>query len=146
MSKVVVKVYNIGNENIQKIISTICGKDVSGLFHTSVEVYGSEYYFQGGITKSIPNTTMFGNPIRIHTMGETTMTVEELEEYLDILSHKYNAESYHLLSNNCNNFSDSLCMFLVEKNIPEYILEAQEVASSNEMILNMVNMMSKKEI
>ncbi|KAF9764885.1 Desumoylating isopeptidase 1 [Nosema granulosis] len=145
MTKVILKVYNIGNETLANIISTLCGKQISGIFHTSVEVFGSEYFFQGGITKAVPNTTMFGNPIRIHQMGETKISLEELEEYLEILSNKFNNQSYHLLQNNCNNFSDSLIYFLVEKNVPEYILEVQELASTNETISNMVNMMYKTD-
>ncbi|EOB11587.1 hypothetical protein NBO_1039g0002 [Nosema bombycis CQ1] len=117
-NKVILRVYDIGNEAITKTISLMIGKEIKGIFHTSVEVFGSEFYFQNKITMSLPNKTTFGNPVRIHTLGETSVTREMLEEYLEILEHKYNSSSYHLIHNNCNNFTDTVCLFLVEKNIP----------------------------
>jgi len=41
-----------------------------------------------------------------------------IRDYIEDVGPRFNAATYDLLSNNCNTFSDSLCDFLVGKNIP----------------------------
>lgn len=41
-----------------------------------------------------------------------------IQDFLRDLSPKFNASTYDLMRNNCNNFSDALCEFLVGKGIP----------------------------
>jgi len=39
------------------------GKPVEAVYHTSVVVYGLEYFFGGGIQSATPKTTPFGHPL-----------------------------------------------------------------------------------
>ena len=41
-----------------------------------------------------------------------------IQEFLRHLSPKFNASTYDLMNNNCNNFSDVLCEYLVGKGVP----------------------------
>lgn len=41
-----------------------------------------------------------------------------IQGYLRQLAPKFNASTYNLMKNNCNNFSDALCEFLVGKGVP----------------------------
>jgi hypothetical protein len=53
------------------------------------------------------------------------------EMYLQEISSRYTAESYSLLTHNCNNFSNEVAQFLVGATIPDYILHLpNEVMSS----------------
>lgn len=54
-------------------------------------------------------------------MGQTSLPMEVILEYLDSLRQIYTAESYDLFAHNCNNFTHDFAMFLVGKGIPAHI-------------------------
>ena len=94
-------------------------------------VYGNEYYFGGGIQHAPVGTTPYGKPIRVIDLGVTHVPKDVFEIYLQEISPRYTAETYSLLTHNCNNFSNEAAQFLVGSNIPEYILQLpNEVMSS----------------
>merc|ERR1719265_1935811 len=114
----------------------ILGRQVNGIWHTGVYVFGREYYFgggsglggigsgQSGITNSTPREfqTMTGfGPTRTIRLGTTTRTRAEFEEYLRTITPNWTCGSYSLLTHNCNNFSDTVSQYLVGKRIPSYI-------------------------
>ncbi|CAH2054704.1 unnamed protein product [Thlaspi arvense] len=68
-------------------------------------------------------TTQYGTPIRTIDLGETHVPEDVFEMYLQEISPRYTAESYNLLTHNCNNFSNEVSQFLVGKGIPDYILQ-----------------------
>lgn len=99
--------------------------------HTGVVVYGNEYYFGGGIQHSLAGSTPYGTPIRVVDLGVTHVPKDVFEMYLQEISPRYTAETYSLLTHNCNNFSNEVAQFLVGATIPEYILQLpNEVMSS----------------
>lgn len=99
--------------------------------HTGIVVYGNEYYFGGGIQHDRVGATPYGTPLRVVELGETHVPKDVFEMYLEEISPRYTAETYSLLSHNCNNFSNEVAQFLVGKTIPEYILNLpNEVMSS----------------
>eukprot|EP00892_Ulva_mutabilis_P000245 jgi/Ulvmu1/10220/UM060_0020.1 len=51
-------------------------------------------------------------------MGNTEIPDDMIRDFIEDVTPRFNATTYNLLSNNCNSFSDSLCEFLVGKNIP----------------------------
>lgn len=59
--------------------------------------------------------------MEIIPIGETSLPIEIILEYLDSLKQIYTPESYDLFLHNCNNFSNDFAMFLVGKGIPEHI-------------------------
>ncbi|MBA0686322.1 hypothetical protein Gotri_018451 [Gossypium trilobum] len=110
---------------------TLLGKPIEGIWHTGVVVYGNEYYFGGGIQHSPAGTTPYGTPIRVIDLGVTHVPKDVFEMYLQEISPRYTAETYSLLTHNCNNFSNEVAQFLVGSNIPDYILQLpNEVMSS----------------
>ena len=48
----------------------------------------------------------------------TEIPAEMVQEFLEDISERFNALTYNLLKNNCNNFSDEMASFLVGKGIP----------------------------
>ncbi|KAF2997078.1 hypothetical protein E8E13_002739 [Curvularia kusanoi] len=54
-------------------------------------------------------------------LGQTSLPLEVILEYLESLKTIYTAESYDLFMHNCNNFSNDFAMFLVGKGIPSHI-------------------------
>jgi hypothetical protein len=98
-----------------------------------VVVYGNEYYFGGGIQSSPAGTTPYGRPLRTVELGVTHIPREVFEDYLRDIAPRYTAETYRLLTHNCNNFSHEVAQFLVGTGagVPDYILNLPaEVMSS----------------
>lgn len=99
--------------------------------HTGVVVDGNEYYFGGGIQHCSAGVTPYGTPLKVVDLGVTHVPKDVFESYLEEISPRYTAETYSLLTHNCNNFSNEVAQFLVGATIPEYILNLpNEVMSS----------------
>lgn len=86
-------------------------------------MYGNEYYFGGGIQHAPAGTTPYGTPIRVVDLGVTHVPQDVFEMYLQDIGPRYTAETYSLLTHNCNNFSNEVAQFLVGATIPDYILQ-----------------------
>ncbi|ERN18908.1 hypothetical protein AMTRI_Chr07g75800 [Amborella trichopoda] len=121
--KVSLNVYDLSQGLARQLSTTFLGKAIEGIWHTGVVVYGNEHYFGGGIQHSPAGTTPYGTPVRVFDLGVTHVPRELFEEYLQEISPRYTAETYSLLTHNCNNFSNEVAQFLVGNTIPEYILQ-----------------------
>ncbi len=89
--------------------------------HTGVIVYGQEFFFGGGI-QVMPHAqfvAMQGQPAQLLDMGTTEIPREVFEEFLEAARPRFTVATYDLLTNNCNNFSNEACQFLVGRSIPE---------------------------
>ncbi|XP_028120288.1 desumoylating isopeptidase 1 [Camellia sinensis] len=139
--KVSLNVYDLSQGLARQLSTTFLGKAIEAIWHTGVVVYGNEYYFGGGIQHSPAGTTPYGTPMRVVDLGVTHVPQEVFEMYLQDISPRYAAETYSLLTHNCNNFSNEVAQFLVGATIPDYILNLpNEVMSSpmGAMILPMI--------
>ena len=93
------------------------GKQIDGIWHTGVRVYGKEYFFGGGIQALPPQQVVarYGMmPVETKTLGRTSRTLAEMEQYLRDINARFTMHTYNLLENNCNNFSDTLSRFLLQ--------------------------------
>lgn len=91
-------------------------------------VHGKEYYFGGGIQQGQPGRTPYGTPARVEHFGVTHVAKEDFEGFLQEISPRYTPETYNLLSNNCNHFSNEVVKFLVGSTVPSYILDQPKEA------------------
>lgn len=107
--KVVLALYDITNGLAKSMSMMIIGHQVDAVYHSSLIVYGRQYYFGGGICWDPPEQTPYGKPIQKIEMGETEIPKQIFEDYLKDLGPKYSAEKYHLIDHNCNNFTDEAC-------------------------------------
>ncbi|KAJ1692392.1 hypothetical protein LUZ63_009090 [Rhynchospora breviuscula] len=129
--KVVLNVYDLSNGLAKQFSTAFLGKPIEAVWHTGIEVYGTEYYFSGGIQQSPAGTTPFGTPLRVVDLGMTHIPKDIFEDYLKDIAPRYTAETYSILRHNCNNFSNEVAQFLLGVSIPEYILNLpNEVMSS----------------
>lgn len=55
------------------------------------------------------------------TLGETHCTAHEVQEIISDMGRKYKGNAYHLLQQNCNHFSDELCMRLTGQHAPLWV-------------------------
>ncbi|OMO97523.1 hypothetical protein CCACVL1_04534 [Corchorus capsularis] len=129
--KVALYVYDLSQGLARQLSMTFLGKVIEGIWHTGVVVYGNEYFFGGGIQHAPVGTTPYGKLIRVIDLGVTHVPKDVFEMYLQEISPRYTAETYSLLTHNCNNFSNEVAQFLVGSGIPDYILQLpNEVMSS----------------
>ncbi|CAL5056415.1 unnamed protein product [Urochloa decumbens] len=129
--KVKLNVYDLSNGLARQLSTSFLGKPIEAIWHTGVVVYGNEYFFGGGIQSTPAGSTPYGRPMRVVDLGVTHIPREMFEDYLREIAPRYTAETYRLLTHNCNNFSNEVAQFLVGSGIPEYILNLpSEVMSS----------------
>ncbi|XP_031373027.1 desumoylating isopeptidase 1 [Punica granatum] len=129
--RVSLNIYDLSQGLARQLSTAFLGKAIEGIWHTGVVVYGNEYYFGGGIQHAPVGTTPYGTPLRIVDLGVTHIPQDVFETYLEEISPRYTAETYSLLTHNCNNFSNEVAQFLVGASIPDYILQLPiEVMSS----------------
>ncbi|KAM3217039.1 desumoylating isopeptidase 1 isoform X1 [Capsicum annuum] len=120
--KVTLNVYDLSQGLARQLSTTFLGKAIGGIWHTGVVAYGHEYYFGGGIQHAPAGTTPYGTPVQVVDLGVTHVPKDVFEMYLQEISPRYTAETYSLLTHNCNNFSNEIAQFLVGATIPDYIL------------------------
>ncbi|KAF9214006.1 hypothetical protein BGZ59_004474 [Podila verticillata] len=119
-TRVQVYLYDLSQGMARTMSLGLTGRQIDGIWHTSVIIFGREWWFGQGVMNAIPGTTMHGNPVEKIDMGETEIPEEVFMEFIDNMRETYTADSYHLLDNNCNNFSSDVCNFLVGR-FPDYI-------------------------
>lgn len=56
-------VYDITSGMARSMSLMLIGQQIDAVYHTSIGVFGREYYFGGGICHSEPKSTPYGKPI-----------------------------------------------------------------------------------
>ena len=85
----------------------LIGKQVDAIWHTGIVVFNKEYYFGKGICYDSINNTPFGKPIKMMDLGETKLTEKQFYAGLDEKLKKFNKNTYDVITNNCNHFSEA---------------------------------------
>ncbi|KAK3817025.1 MAG: PPPDE putative peptidase domain-containing protein, partial [Linnemannia gamsii] len=119
--RVTLFVYDLSHGMARTMSLGLVGRQIDAIYHTSVVIFGREFFYGQGIMSAIPGTTPHGQPIERVDLGETEIPQEVFMEFMDNMRETYTADAYHLLDNNCNNFSNDVCQFLVGRNIPDRI-------------------------
>ncbi|KAI5854596.1 PPPDE putative peptidase domain-containing protein [Tricharina praecox] len=119
--KVELYVYDLSQGLARQMSMQFLGIQIDAVYHTSIVVFGREYYYGAGIQSSLPERTHHGAPMEIIPLGTTSLPQEVVLEYLDSMKQEYTPESYDLFLHNCNNFTADLTMFLCGVEIPEKI-------------------------
>lgn len=105
---VLLHVYDLSVGIAKHISPFLLGKQLEGIWHTGVVVYGKEFYFGHGINTSRAGETPFQRPHQVINMGKTHVPEELVEEMLVDLSETFTPESYSLMKHNCNHFSNEV--------------------------------------
>ena len=103
--KVVLLVYDLSNGMAKLMSKALVGKQIDGIWHTSVVVYGKEYCFGHGIETFIPGKSSYGQPVERINLGITEIPEDVFIEFIDSLRDIWTPEKYHIFDNNCNSFS-----------------------------------------
>ncbi|XP_076906253.1 deSI-like protein At4g17486 [Bidens hawaiensis] len=106
-----------------------------GIFHTGIEVYGMEYgfgahdYSISGVFEVEPRSCP-GFIYRCSiSLGHTDMSASEFREFIESIASDYHGDTYHLISKNCNNFTDDISHRLNCKGIPGWVNRLAKIGS-----------------
>ncbi|KAG9510938.1 Deubiquitinase DESI2, partial [Fragariocoptes setiger] len=111
-----------------------------GVFHSGVEIYGSEYAYGG---HNFSHTGVFEiAPRDVEVLGEdsfkyretllighTDFDADDVKQIVDSLGEKFRGDKYHLLHQNCNHFTDALTKVLCGQGIPSWVNRLAYVSS-----------------
>ncbi|CAI8612367.1 unnamed protein product [Vicia faba] len=143
--RVALNVYDLSQGLARQLSMSFLGKAIEGIWHTGIVVYGNEYYYGGGIQHCPAGSTPYGTPLKVVDLGVTHVPKDVFEMYLQEISPRYLAETYSLLTHNCNNFSNEVAQFLVGGTIPDYILQLPNEVMSSPMGALMLPMIQNLE-
>ncbi|WAQ96638.1 DESI1-like protein [Mya arenaria] len=122
--EVKVYIYDLSRGLARSMSQAFLGKQIDGVWHTGIVVFGKEYFFGGmeGISQCRPGGTIMGQPDTIKSLGKTQIPYDMFMEYLaDLSQSTFRGECYHLLNHNCNTFSSEVAQFLTGNDIPSHI-------------------------
>ncbi|KXH38258.1 PUL domain-containing protein [Colletotrichum salicis] len=125
--------YDLSRGLARQMSQGMLGFHLDAIYHTSIQLNGREYVYDGGIVDITPGTSHLGQPMERIFLGKTELPMEVIEEFLDSLRPIFTAEAYDLWKHNCNNFSDSFSQFLLGKGIPEHIVKMPDAVLSSPM-------------
>lgn len=147
MAPVVLHLYDLSQGMARTMSMAMIGKQLDGIWHSGIAVFGVEYFYGGGICaapagRAIPHLSYQEIPL-----GVTTKTQVELEGFLQTINHRFTQATYSLLRHNCNNFANEVAVFLTGKGIPEHIIRLPQEFLSSPMgatLAPMIEMMEQR--
>lgn len=98
-----------------------------GIFHSGIEVHGKEYGFgahdfpASGVFEVEPRSCP-GFVYRCSiSLGHISMLPSEFRTFIENSASEYHGDTYHLISKNCNHFTDDISWRLTGKHIPGWV-------------------------
>lgn len=98
-----------------------------GIFHSGIEVHGMEYGFGAhdfpisGVFEVEPKTCPGFSFKRSISLGQINMPPSEFRTFVETMASEYHGNTYHLISKNCNHFTDDIAWRLTGKHIPGWV-------------------------
>lgn len=85
-------VYDLSNGLARSMSMALLGFQLDAVYHTSIELDGTEWVYDGGINTIRPGTSHLGQALqRIH-LGKTQLPMEVIIEYVDSLRDIFTAQ------------------------------------------------------
>ncbi|XP_015866114.2 deSI-like protein At4g17486 [Ziziphus jujuba] len=98
-----------------------------GIFHSGIEVHGKEYGFgahdfpASGVFEVEPRCCpgfVYRSSI---SLGHINMSPSEFRTFIENVASEYHGDTYHLISKNCNHFTDDMASRLTGKRVPGWV-------------------------
>ncbi|KAI0345887.1 DUF862-domain-containing protein [Trametopsis cervina] len=118
MSKVQLYVYDLSNGLARQLSRQLTGRQIDGIWHTSVVVFGKEIFYGQGISITPPGQSHHGRPLQVIDMGQTAIDETTFQEFLDEMRDHYTADKVNF---NCNSFTNDCIGLLTGGSIPDWI-------------------------
>ncbi|KAG9005426.1 hypothetical protein FRB94_010905 [Tulasnella sp. JGI-2019a] len=126
MAPIKLYIYDLSNGMAKNLSFQLTGRQLDGIWHTSVVAFGKEIYYGPynagpGIQVVEPGRSQHGRPLLVEDMGDSQIDEETFWDYIQELQQVYTGDKYHLLEFNCNSFTNDCVGFLTGGSIPPYI-------------------------
>ncbi|CAN1333756.1 DeSI-like protein At4g17486 [Linum perenne] len=108
-----------------------------GIFHSGIEVHGMEFSFgaheypSSGIFEVEPRSCPGFIFRRAVLLGKTSLSRSEVQEMMEHLSRDFHGDCYHLITKNCNHFTDEACLKLTGKAVPGWVNRLARLVSGS---------------
>ncbi|KAH9047716.1 DUF862-domain-containing protein [Lactarius hengduanensis] len=126
-------VYDLSNGLARTMSPQFLGRQIDGIWHTSVVAFNREIFYGMGIQIAAPGQSHHGQPLQILDMGETALDEEVFEEYLGEMREHYTADKVCLPHFNCNSFTSDCVGFLTGGSIPSWIKGAPSLTRHSDL-------------
>lgn len=127
-NEVQVYMYDLSRGKARTMSPWLIGRQVDAVWHTSAVVFNKEYYYAQDTVFAPPGETSFGDPDRKVHLGYTLWTMEELHFHVTTeLKPIFQRDTYDVVCNNCNHFTDRVCLFLCGLRAPEEVRRQPEI-------------------
>ena len=85
-------VYDLSRGLARQMSVGLLGFQLDAIYHTSIQLNGREYVYDGGILAITPGSSHLGQPLEKLHLGTTNLPMDIIEEYLDSLRPIFTAE------------------------------------------------------
>ena len=76
-------VYDLSRGLARQMSMGLLGFQLDAIYHTSIELQGREYVYDGGIIAIKPGSSHLGQPMEKIFLGTTNLPMDVILEYLD---------------------------------------------------------------
>jgi hypothetical protein len=70
----------------------LLGFQLDAIYHTSIELQGREYVYDGGIISIVPGTSHLGQPLERLHLGKTALPMDVIGDYLESIKSVFTIE------------------------------------------------------
>jgi len=85
-------VYDLSRGMARDMSMSLLGFQLDAIYHTSIQLNGLEYVYDGGIVAIVPGSSHLGRPLQQLYLGKTELPMDVIEEYLDSLRPIFTAQ------------------------------------------------------
>lgn len=85
-------VYDLSQGLARQMSMGLLGFQVDAIYHTSIELDGREYVYDGSVVAINPGSSHLGRPMQRQLLGKTELPMEVIEPYLDSLKEIYTVQ------------------------------------------------------
>ncbi|KAF8406972.1 hypothetical protein HHK36_006093 [Tetracentron sinense] len=114
-----------------------------GIFHSGIEVHGMEYGFgahdfpTSGVFEVDPKSCP-GFIYRCSiSLGRINIPPSEFRTFMENMAAEYHGDTYHLISKNCNHFTDDISLRLTGKRIPGWVNRLAHLVNCNTFVVDL---------
>lgn len=86
-------VYDLSRGLARHMSLGLLGFQLDAVYHTSIELAGREYVYDGGIIAIAPGSSHLGQPMQKMHLGTTSLPMDVIEEYLDSIRPIFTLEA-----------------------------------------------------
>jgi PPPDE putative peptidase domain len=110
---------------------SLIGFQVDGIWHTGIVIYGTEYWFGPSGIKMGTCGSQGMSPVYRHE-SMTMRSPDEIADFLNYAQNQFRPDTYDLIRNNCNHFTNAFSRFLNGQGTPPYVrLQTQSLSQTS---------------